>query len=128
WSAWSRLAHLPEVVFLAPSVEVGRVNVGLRPPELESLVIGLQTFRLVPGKYRGVKPFLVQIPNFGQQLPGPGDGFFLEVIAEGPISEHLKKRVVIGVLADIFKIVMLAAGANALLRGDRAPVVAAAGS
>ena len=39
----------------------------------------------------------------------------LEIIAEGPVAQHLEESVVIAVLADIVKVVVLATGANALL-------------
>src|SRR5205085_5631895 len=48
--------------------------------------------------------------------------FFLEVIAERKIPEHLEERVVARRLADLVEIVVLAAGAHALLRRRRALV------
>ena len=44
------------------------------------------------------------------------DRFLLEVIAERPVAEHLEEGVVVGVLADVVEVVVLAAGADALLR------------
>ncbi len=56
------------------------------------------------------------------EFPGPLDGFLLEVIAEGPVPEHLEERVVIGVEPDVIEVVVLAAGADAFLRvGARGP-------
>ena len=46
----------------------------------------------------------------GQELPGPGDGFLLEVVAERPVAQHLKEGQVRGV-ADLVDV----AGADALL-------------
>ncbi len=63
-----------------------------------------------------VQAGLVEAPDFGEQLPGPGDRFLLEVVAERPVAEHLEEGVVVGVLADVVEIVVLAAGADALLR------------
>ena len=60
----------------------------------------------------------------GDQLPGVGDGVFLEIVAEGKISQHLEKRVVTVGEADVFEIVVLAAGAHAFL-GGRGPGVVA---
>ena len=60
----------------------------------------------------------------GDQLPCVGDGVFLEIIAEGKIAEHLEKSVMAIGEADIFKIVVLAAGADAFLAGGGAFVVA----
>ena len=58
--------------------------------------------------------------SFGDQFPGEVDGFGFEVIAEGEIAEHLEERVMAARVADVFEIVMLAAGADAFLRGRRA--------
>src|SRR5262249_27223935 len=44
------------------------------------------------------------------------DRFFFKIIAETPVAEHLEKRVVIRVEADIFEVVMFSSGANAFLR------------
>ena len=58
------------------------------------------------------------------QFPGEGDGFLFEIIAEGKIAEHLEKSVVAIGEADVFEIVVLAAGADAFLAGGGAVVVA----
>src|SRR5882762_3573516 len=67
-------------------------------------------------KDRGVKSLRRKFPDINDKFPGPRDGFLLEVIAEGPVAEHLEKRVVIGVEADVVEVVVLATGANAFLR------------
>src|SRR3546814_12959307 len=53
---------------------------------------------------------------------GEFDRRLLEVVAEGEVAEHLEKGVVPGGVADVLEIVVLAAGADAFLRGGRAPV------
>ena len=58
--------------------------------------------------------------------PGPADGFAFEVITEGPVPEHLEEGVVVVVAADVFQIVVFAAGADAFLRVHRAAVRTAA--
>jgi hypothetical protein len=63
-----------------------------------------------------VQPLLVEFPHLGQKFPGPLDRFLLEVIAEAPVAEHLEEGVVVGVLADVVEVVVLAAGADAFLR------------
>ena len=70
---------------------------------------------------RGVRR---EAPALNDQLPRPFDRFLFEIIAEAPVAEHLEKGVVVGVESDIFEVVMLAAGANALL-GVRNPCVVA---
>lgn len=45
--------------------------------------------------------------HLGQQLPSPADGFLLEVVAKGPVAQHLKEGVVVHVLADIVQVIVL---------------------
>ena len=49
---------------------------------------------------------------------------FLEIIAEGKIAEHFEKSVVAIGEADIFEVIVLAAGADAFLASGGAVVVA----
>src|SRR5260370_4757944 len=75
--------------------------------------------RYVEFVFRNGEPF-----GRSDQLPGVGDGFFLEVIAKGKIAEHLEKSMMALGEADIFEVVVLAAGAHAFLRGGGFIVVA----
>src|ERR1017187_6526097 len=68
----------------------------------------------------GVKALRREFPDADDQFPRPLNGLFFEIIAETPVAEHLEKRVVIGVEADVVEVVVLAAGADALLRIRRA--------
>ncbi|MNS83761.1 hypothetical protein D3C72_1175630 [compost metagenome] len=52
----------------------------------------------------------------GQQAPGALDGVVLEVVAEREVAQHLKEGVVTRGIADVVQVVVLAAGADALLR------------
>ncbi len=58
------------------------------------------------------------------EVPGELDGFGFEVVAEGEVAQHFEERVVAAGVADVFQIVMLAAGADALLGRGGAGVVA----
>ena len=71
-----------------------------------------------------VQAVLRKFPNFGDEFPGPFDRFLFEVIAEGPIAKHFEKRVVIRIQPDVFEVVMLAAGSDALLGVGGARVLA----
>ena len=64
----------------------------------------------------------------GDQFPGEGDGVALEVVAEAEVAQHLEEGVVAAGEADVFKVVVLAAGADALLRSGGAGVVALLGA
>ncbi len=126
-TARPRVAHFPEVVLLRAEVDVRRVDVGDGAPQFGGFVVGFQTVSLVPAEDGGVQPALVDAPDVGEQIPRPGDGLGLEVVAERPVAQHLEEGVVVGVLADIFQVVVFAAGADALLAVDGTGVVAGAG-
>src|SRR6185436_4080161 len=67
----------------------------------------------------GIETLGRKFPAPNHQLPGPLNRFFLEVISEAPVTQHLEKSVVIGVEPDVFEVVVLASGADAFLRvGD----------
>jgi hypothetical protein len=58
----------------------------------------------------------------GQEGPGVGDRVALEIITEAEVAEHFEERVMPRRVADIFQVVVLAAGAHALLAADRAGI------
>jgi hypothetical protein len=60
--------------------------------------------------------------DLGQQLPGVVDGVALEVVAEAEVTQHLEEGVVARGVADVFQVVVLAAGAHAALHGGGAGV------
>ena len=61
-------------------------------------------------------------------MNSPGDGFFLVIIAEGPVAEHLEEGVVGVVTADIVQVVVLACHAHAFLGVDGARIRPLVGS
>ncbi len=65
-----------------------------------------------------------QTQCFGQEIPAVLDCLTLEVVAEAEVAEHLEERVVTHRVADVFEVVVLAAGADATLR-RHGPVIAA---
>ncbi len=73
---------------------------------------------------RDVELVLGEAEFLRDQFPGEVDGFGLEVVAEGEVAEHLEEGVMAAGVADVLQIVVLAAGADALLRGGCARVVA----
>ncbi len=123
-AAGAGVAHHPEVVLL---VAVHDVDVGVEAdaaeffrPEVPCLLVavgGIAGAGLVDA---GIDAFGGEFPDLDDQFPRPRDGFLLEIVAEGPVPEHLEERVVVGVEADVIEVVVLAAGADALL-GIRRP-------
>ena len=120
-AAGAGVAHHPEVVFL---VAVHDVDVGveadgavMRGPEFPGFLVAvggvaLGFVGLVNG---GIDALGGEFPAVDDELPRPADGFLFEVVAEGPVAEHLEEGVVVGVEADVIEVVVLAAGADALL-------------
>src|SRR5207244_11717870 len=62
--------------------------------------------------------------NVDDKLPGELDRVFLEVVAEGEVAEHLEEGEVARGAPDVLEVVVLPTGADALLRGGGARVVA----
>ncbi len=110
-AAGAGVAHHPEVVFAAAGHDAlfGKVT----QPQLLGLEVGFG--EVVAAEVGGVEALFREAPYVGEQLPRPVDGFFFEVVAEGPVAEHFEESVVVGVGTDIFEVVVLAAGANAFL-------------
>ena len=87
--------------------------------------------KLLSGDFRAAEDGEVQffernaVPiRKSDQLPGIGDGFLFEIIAEGKIAEHFEKSVMAVGEADVFEVVVFSAGANAFLAGRRGFVIA----
>ena len=112
-SAGARIAHLPEVVvFVAVDDMVGGHVLG---PVAGSFVVARQPLFLASLKHRHVEVGGVQVEHIHQILPCHVDGTLLEVVAEAPVAQHLKHGVVVGVVAHLFQVVVLAAHTEALL-------------
>ena len=102
-TAGAGFAHHPEVVLLAAVDDVDfRIQTDrpeLRRPQFPGFLIALS--RILLGRIglinRGIDALRRKLPDLDHQLPGPIDGVLLEVVAEGPIPQHLEKGVVIGV-------------------------------
>ena len=120
-AARSRIAHHPEIVgSVAGALVVADADDALDrhadllgPDVVGFVVLGIDGDRQL---------VLGQLVDFGQQLPGVLDGVALEVVAEAEVAEHLEEGVVTRGVADVFEVVVLAAGAHAFLRSRRAGV------
>jgi hypothetical protein len=106
---------------------VRRVEAGLFLPDVGGFLVGRDVALVILEAGR-VEFVLGQSPDFGQQLPRPGNGFFLVVIAERPVAEHLEKGVVGVVAAHVVEVVVLAGHAHTLLRVGDAGVIALVGA
>ena len=100
-------AMLPEVVLLAEAEDALRGDADLLVPDLPGLIVVH-----IDG---GIEPVGIQAHPLGrgQELPAPGDGLVLKVVAKGEVAQHLKIGAVAVGLADVLDI----AGTDALLAG-----------
>ena len=119
-TARAAVAHGPEVVGGGDADDALVGQPGDLLPQIEGLV--------VLGIDGDPQPVTRQRELLGHQIPGELDGEILEVVAERKVAEHLEKRVVARRVADVVQVVVLAAGAHALLGGDGARVVTLLGA
>ena len=64
----------------------------------------------------GIEVLGVQLQHIHQIFPCPADGLLLEIVTERPVAEHLEHGVVVGVVAHLLEVVVLATNAQTLLR------------
>ena len=100
-AARARDAHVPVVVLEAAALDPGLGHADLVPPDRVGLVVAVQHGG--PQLLLGEAEAAVLL-RLGEQLPGPADRVFLEVVAERPVAEHLEERRVPGGLADLFDV------------------------
>ena len=121
-TARTRFAHLPEVVVLVAEDDVVLGQI------LFPIVVSLLVHRhaLLGGtlKHGGVEPILGHTIDLGQQLPSPINGLLLEVVAKGPVAEHLEHCVVVGVVSNLLKVVVLTRHTQTLLGVGSAGILA----
>ena len=113
-AAGAGVAHGPEIVFFAEAVDAVFRNAFLLFPDLGGFVVFFE--------YGDVEAIFGKREFFCDEFPGEVNRFFFEVIAEREVSEHFEKSVVTRGEADVFQIVVLAAGADAFLRSRGAGV------
>ena len=122
-AAGAGVAHLPEIVFCSELVDAIFRHT-LAEPQVVRFGIARDSVFAFEDRYVELRFVDSEPLRRRDQLPRVGYGIFLEVIAEREISQHLEKRVMTIGEAYVFKIVVLASGAHALLRGCRPQVVA----
>ncbi len=84
--------HAPEVVLLPHALDALRGDADGAGPDVGGLVVGLED---------GDPDALgVEAEHVGGELPGQGDGAFLEVVAQAEVAQHLEKGEVPGGGAD----------------------------
>jgi hypothetical protein len=110
-AARARVGHLPEVVAAPEPVDPRVGQPGDLAPQGARLVV------LVEDAHAQVLARHAQLA--GDELPGEADRVALEIVAEREVAEHLEEGVVPGGVPHLLEVVVLAAGAHALLRRRR---------
>ena len=113
-AAGTGVAHFPKVVVLVAVDDVVFGEVAF--PDGSRFVIALQSGGFVAFEDGDVKVLRVDFQYIHQELIGKGDGIFFEIVAKGPVAEHFKHGVVVGVVSHLFEVVVLTAHAQAFLR------------
>ena len=124
-AAGSLVAHLPEIVLFGAHQNAGFGKDGL--PDLVGLLVALEGIGIVAAFENGhIEAVFVNTAHPSQKIPGPPNGFLLEIIAEAPVAEHFEEGVVVGIAPHLFQVVVLAADPQALLGIGHAPELRAA--
>ena len=108
------IAHFPEIILAAKIENVVRIYVCYLRPIARRLLIGFQ-LALVVLEDRSPEPVFGHPPDLREQLPGPGDGLLLVIVAKGPIAEHLEESVVVSIVPYILQVIMFTGNPHDLL-------------
>ena len=114
-TAGAGVAHLPEVILHAHLEDAAGGDARVEPVLVGLVVARDALLALEDGDVELVLRKAEPVGR-GDQLPGVSDRLLLEVVAEAEIAQHLEKGVVAISEAHVLQIVVLAAGAYALLR------------
>ncbi len=114
----SRIGHLPEIVFVAQTVNAVLADPGDLVPELPGLVVGMM--------HRDEHTIGIDAEVVGTRDPLPTvlDRFTLEVVAEREVAQHLEECMMSRGVAHLLEIVVLPARTHALLNRHRTAVIA----
>ncbi len=112
-AARAGLAHFPEIV-VAVAVDDMRFGKMLLPIR-SGLIVALKTLGGITLEDRRIKARRVKVQDVYKILPGPVDGFLLEVIAERPVAQHLEHCMMVGVVTHLLKVIMFSGHTQTLL-------------
>jgi hypothetical protein len=114
-TARTLISHFPKIV-----LHVSRENVVFwhtnSKPDLLGFKVWLEATIRITLEVCDIQSVRAEAVDFGEKIPTVIDGFFLEVVAERPIAQHLEESVVVGIFAHIIQIIVLATSTYTLLR------------
>ena len=110
----TRVAHLPEIIVLRAIDDM--VFGHVFQPNFRGFVVAFQPLRGVAFEHGHVEVVGIQLEHVHKVFPRHVDGALLEIVAKRPVAEHLEHGVVVGVVAHLLEVVVLARDAQAFLR------------
>ena len=112
-TAWTRIAHFPEVVVLVSVDDM--ISGNMLQPVPCSLVVANKVFlgRALKDSY--IKILWIKFEHINKVFPSHIDGTFLEVVTKRPVAQHLEHGVVIGIVTYFLQVVVLTANTQTLL-------------
>ena len=113
-SARSCITHFPEIIVLV-AVDDMIFRQELFPIG-SGFVVTAQSFFGTSFEYGCVEMFRIQFQDIYQIFPCPTDGFFLEVIAERPVTEHFEHGMMVSIVSYLLQVIVLSAYAQTFLR------------
>ena len=84
-------------------------------PEGGSLVVAFDAFGGAALEDGSIEVGRIEVENINKIFPCPVNGFLLKIVAKRPVAKHLEHGVVVGVVPNLFQVVVLAAGAETFL-------------
>lgn len=85
-------------------------------PYRSRLIVAVKTLVGSTFEYSRIKTRRIEFKHVDKIFPGHVDSLLFEIIAERPVAEHLEHSVVVGVVSNLFEVVVLAAHTQTLLR------------
>src|SRR5437660_10511462 len=120
WPARTGVSHLPEIIFAPEAKDFFAWRSHLCP---EPLRIFIGTDFIVAAKDCEPEPPRIHLQFIHQKIPSKFERVFCEVIAERKIAEHLEKCLMPRGVSHFIQVVVLAAGAQTLLRRAGADII-----
>ncbi len=112
-SARARIAHLPEIILLIAAQDTFFGNEPL--PIVVRFAVERHTVLFASFEDRDIELFLRKSVYLREQLPRPLDRLLLEVVAEGPVAEHLEHGVMVGIVPHLVEVVVFPRNTQTLL-------------
>ena len=107
------ITHFPEVIVL---VAVDDMIFGeILSPVSGSFIVAGKSFLRASFEYGYIQIFRIEFQYLYQIFVCPSDNFFLEVVAERPVTQHFEHGMMVCIVTYFFQVVMFSTHTQALL-------------